>query len=101
MPDNSPIQSVEELCGKRIVTSFENLATDYFAELDKKQGLVKAEEKTEINYISGSVEAACALGLADAIGIIIIHTQLKMKLICDSGSRGIWGNDASCSFARY
>jgi hypothetical protein len=24
--------------------------------------------KTTVNYVSGSVEAACALGLADAIG---------------------------------
>ncbi|KAI9448922.1 ATP phosphoribosyltransferase [Russula earlei] len=41
VPEAGPLQSVEALAGKRIVTSFE--------------------------YVGGSVEAACALGLADAI----------------------------------
>ena len=51
-----------KLAGKRIVTSFEVLAAEYFSALDAKQGT-----KTSIEYVGGSVEAACNLGLADGI----------------------------------
>ncbi len=74
IPDSSSIQSIEELAGKRIATSFEYVAGDYFRSVDKA---VEASRKangeeslgpTKIRYIGGSVEAACALGLADGIG---------------------------------
>ena len=55
--------------GKRIVTSYEVLAQEYFREVDERAGLAP-DEGTRIEYISGSVEAACALGLADGIGTI-------------------------------
>lgn len=64
-------KKVEELVGKRIVTSFVVLAAKYFGELDKKylsEEQRNAGVKTKIDYVSGSVEAACALGLADGIG---------------------------------
>nr|CAG8605673.1 12054_t:CDS:2 [Entrophospora candida] len=77
-PVRNQIKDVKELVGKRMVTSFENLTAKYFEELDN-QYLSKEErtagKKTKIEYISGSVEASCALGLADAIGI------MKLKLI--------------------
>lgn len=67
VPESSPIKSVEDLAGKRIVTSYEVLAGKYFNELDAKLGLVN-EQQTKVEYVGGSVEAACSLGLADGIG---------------------------------
>ncbi|KAJ9475937.1 ATP phosphoribosyltransferase [Pseudozyma hubeiensis] len=70
------IKSVEDLVGKKIATSFDHLAGKYFAELDAKvtserqlSGALSQGEtlKTRIEYVGGSVEAACALGLADGI----------------------------------
>ena len=51
-------KSVEELWDKKIVTSFPNITADYFG----GQGV-----NISIKELSGSVEAACALGLADAV----------------------------------
>ena len=67
VPEHGPIKTVEDLAGKRVVTSFDNIADDYFSKLDEKLGLT-GSAKTTIEYIGGSVEAACALGLADGIG---------------------------------
>lgn len=58
---------MEALAGKRVVTSFEVLAGKYFEGLDAKLGLV-GDQRTKIEYVGGSVEAACSLGLADGIG---------------------------------
>lgn len=71
--------SVDDLIGRRIVTSFENIVSKYFHE--RESGLTHEQAcaqlltpspdmkptKTQITYVSGSVEAACALGLADGI----------------------------------
>lgn len=62
VPIRGEVQSIEELVGKRVVTSFEVLAKGFFDPLDEKAG-----KKTVITYLGGSVEAACALGLADGI----------------------------------
>jgi len=63
----------QDLVGKRIVTSFPHVATKFFREL-------APDVETKINYVSGSVEVACALGLADGIGrlpcppcFIVVH----------------------------
>ena len=73
VPEASPITTVEDLTGKRIVTSFEVLAGQFFDKLDDKLGL-SGDKKTQIDYVGGSVEAACALGLADGIGAFnILH----------------------------
>lgn len=64
VPEAAPVHSVEALAGKRIVTSFEVLAGRFFADVDKRAGL---QGGTQIEYVGGSVEAACALGLADGI----------------------------------
>ncbi len=70
------ISSVEDLVGKKVATSFDHLAAKYFSELDARvtserraAGTLGATEelKTQIEYVGGSVEAACALGLADGI----------------------------------
>ncbi|KDQ49912.1 hypothetical protein JAAARDRAFT_613222 [Jaapia argillacea MUCL 33604] len=66
VPESAPIQSVDGLAGKRVVTSFEVLAGEYFREIDDRAQL-SGDSRTKIEYVSGSVEAACALGLADGI----------------------------------
>jgi len=66
VPVYGPIQTINELAGKRVVTSFEVLAGKYFNNLDEKLGLQETS-RTSIEYVGGSVEAACALGLADGI----------------------------------
>lgn len=89
VPVKGPHQTLESLTGKRIVTSFDAFARKVFEPLD-----VKSNSKTTINYVSGSVEAACALGLADGIidlvesgetmraaGLHDIHTLLETQSI--------------------
>ena len=66
-PESSPYKTAADLAGKRIVTSFEVLAGRYFGEIDDKLGL-QGDQRTKIEYVGGSVEAACSLGLADGIG---------------------------------
>lgn len=71
MPEKGPIVSVEQLAGKRVVTSYTTLAKEYFRRLDTKLGLIDENGEgngTHVDYVGGSVEAACALGLADGIG---------------------------------
>lgn len=67
VPESTSIKTVEDLAGKRVVTSFEVLAGEYFDQLDERLQIT-GEHKTKIEYVGGSVEAACALGLADGIG---------------------------------
>ena len=67
VPEASDIKTVEDLAGKRVVTSFETVAQGYFGELDARLGYTE-DKRTKIEYVGGSVEAACSLGLADGIG---------------------------------
>jgi len=76
VPATGPIQSVEGLAGKRIVTSFEVLAGRFFKEIDDRAGLA-GDAGTSVEYVGGSVEAACALGLADAIGACFFLLQIS------------------------
>jgi len=88
------VQSVEDLSGRRIATSFEVLAGEFFAKLDEKTG-----KRTSIEYVGGSVEAACALGMADGIvdlvesgdtmraaGLHPIHTLLASEAVLITSS---------------
>ncbi len=71
------IRNEEDLVGRKVATSFDYLAGEYFKKLDAQvtqkriaEGKMKESDaplKTEIEYVGGSVEAACALGLADGI----------------------------------
>ncbi|MBS1918840.1 MAG: ATP phosphoribosyltransferase [Bacteroidetes bacterium] len=58
VPKNGEIHSVKNLEGKRIATSYPHLLSEYL----KKQNI-----KASIHEISGSVEIAPKIGLADAI----------------------------------
>ena len=76
VPEKGSIQKVQDLVGKNIVTSFTGLAEDYFARLEglgsRKESINGTESpvpklKTKVKFVGGSVEAACALGVADGI----------------------------------
>lgn len=71
-PVSSNIKDPAELAGKRIVTSFSNLSKKFFEKYESD------EKKTNIRYVSGSVEAACGLGLADAV-VDLVETGTTMK----------------------
>jgi ATP phosphoribosyltransferase len=71
---SSNITDVRLLAGKRIVTSFPTLARKFFDPYDKEMGVA-----TSITFASGSVEAACGLGLADAI-VDLVETGTTMKV---------------------
>lgn len=73
-PVADKITNVESLAGKRIVTSFPELSKQFFDPLDKKNGV-----ETKIKFVSGSVEAACGLGLADAV-VDLVETGTTMKV---------------------
>ena len=68
------ITDVEVLAGKRIATSFPECTKAFFEPLDKKLGV-----ETNINFVSGSVEAACGLGLADAV-VDLVETGTTMRV---------------------
>lgn len=73
VPEKGGISKPEELVGKNIVTSFTNLTKKYFADLESEaqksevNGNGVNKLSTAIKYVGGSVEAACALGVADGI----------------------------------
>jgi ATP phosphoribosyltransferase len=64
VPANGPLKEAKELLGRTVVTSFTNLAGKYFEKLGQEN---PEAGKTTIKYVGGSVEAACALGVADGI----------------------------------
>ncbi|KAK3175883.1 hypothetical protein OEA41_007205 [Lepraria neglecta] len=76
VPEKGEIKGPEGLVGRNVVTSFVGLTEQYFAGLE---GLgdkmvngngdvpVRNQLRTKIKYVGGSVEAACALGVADGI----------------------------------
>jgi len=65
--------SPEELSGKRVVTSFPAITKKFFDEIDAKTG-----KTTTIKYVTGSVEVACALDIADGI-VDLVETGTTMK----------------------
>ena len=76
VPEKGSITDAKELVGRNVVTSFVGLTEQYFARLEgqgSENGTVNGEVpirnklRTKIKYVGGSVEAACALGVADGI----------------------------------
>ena len=83
VPEKGEIKDAGGLVGKNVVTSFVGLTEGYFAKLEglereevngvaetgRSNGGVSVRSKlrTKIKYVGGSVEAACALGVADGI----------------------------------
>lgn len=65
VPQKGDITEAKQLVGKNVVTSFTALTQAFFAKLE---GVSDASNlSTKIKYVGGSVEAACALGVADGI----------------------------------
>lgn len=73
VPEKGKYVEPRDLIGKNIGTSFVHLAEDYFSALEAEKDGTNGEKdgnkklKTKIIELSGSVEAACALGVADGI----------------------------------
>lgn len=73
VPEKGQYKTPSDLIGKNIGTSFVHLSEEFFAKLeleaDSANGsdTTKRKLKTNIIELSGSVEAACALGVADGI----------------------------------
>jgi len=73
VPAKGDITSPESLIGKNVVTSFVNLTEAYFKKLEgfaengTTNGISGQKLATRVKYVGGSVEAACALGVADGI----------------------------------
>lgn len=73
-PAADKITDVSSLAGGRIVTSFPFITEKFFKPFDEAKGV-----KTKITEVSGSVEAACGLGLADAV-VDLVETGTTMKV---------------------
>jgi ATP phosphoribosyltransferase len=72
-PAADQVTDVSTLAGGRIVTSFPFLTEKFFEPFDKAKGV-----KTKVTEVSGSVEAACGLGLADAV-VDLVETGTTMR----------------------
>lgn len=70
-PVASKITDVSTLAGKRVATSFPNLTKKFFAQYE-------TTTETKIRFLSGSVEAACNLGIADAV-VDLVETGTTMR----------------------
>lgn len=80
VPALGPCQTAESLIGKRIVTSFDFLVKEYFCTLESRRlgrPVTTAEMTTEVKYVGGSVEAACALGVADGIVDLVGESSVR------------------------
>ncbi|KAL8851741.1 MAG: hypothetical protein Q9221_003351 [Calogaya cf. arnoldii] len=73
MPKDSCYKEPKDLIGRNVCTSFPGIARSYFEGLEAQvpttngDWAVATQLKTKIKYLSGSVEAACRLGVADGI----------------------------------
>lgn len=82
VPEKGKYVKPADLIGKNIGTSFVHLTEDYFAALEREQdaanGIEKRKLRTKVVELSGSVEAACALGVADGI-VDLVESGETMK----------------------
>ncbi|KAL9126679.1 MAG: hypothetical protein Q9217_004308 [Psora testacea] len=82
VPEKGGMEGVERLVGKNVVTSFVGLTEQYFQQLEEKEEkeveVGKGKLRTRIKYVGGSVEAACALGVADGI-VDLVESGETMK----------------------
>jgi ATP phosphoribosyltransferase len=87
VPEKGKYVNPSDLIGKNIGTSFVHLTEDYFAALEQEAEPVNISNgevpsrrklKTKIIELSGSVEAACALGVADGVvDLVGMDTQAE------------------------
>ncbi|KAJ5491409.1 hypothetical protein N7539_002976 [Penicillium diatomitis] len=76
VPEKGDITEAKQLIGKNVVTSFTALTEAFFAKLEGVESGSKLT--TKIKYVGGSVEAACALGVADGI-VDLVESGETMK----------------------
>jgi ATP phosphoribosyltransferase len=85
VPEKGQYKTPEDLIGKTIGTSFVHLAADYFLKLEQGQNgegeMSPRKMRTKIVELSGSVEAACALGVAEGIVDLVGMWQLPFVFI--------------------
>ena len=75
VPEKGDLHKPADLVGKNVVTSFTALSEKYFRAMEQKapqpNGDMNVDTghklRTTIKFVGGSVEAACALGVADGI----------------------------------
>jgi ATP phosphoribosyltransferase len=83
LPEKGELKEAKDLVGKNVVTSFVGLAEQYFAKLEGVDQSVigdgKKKLKTKIKFVGGSVEAACALGVADGIVDLVGKFQFLQR----------------------
>ena len=96
VPENGSITDSRQLVGRNVVTSFTGLTERYFRELEAQEGEINGESKkdkeqekttlrTKIKYVGGSVEAACALGVADGIvDLVGMFVDTKLLSVIDA-----------------
>lgn len=102
-PERGPLQKVEDLAGKTIATSFEVLSGKFFSKLDEQR---EDNVSTKVEYLDGSVEAACTLGVADAIvdlvesgetmraaGLHAIHTLMTSEAVLIQSNKKVQNED--------
>ncbi|KAL7629465.1 ATP phosphoribosyltransferase (ATP-PRTase) (ATP-PRT) [Parahypoxylon ruwenzoriense] len=89
VPEKGAYNSPKDLIGKNIGTSFVHLTHKYFANLEMEADAAEetandprvkfsSKLRTKIIELSGSVEAACALGVADGI-VDLVESGETMK----------------------
>ncbi|KAI4233554.1 MAG: hypothetical protein LQ349_004333 [Xanthoria aureola] len=85
VPKNGPYKEPKDLIGRNISTSFAGLSTKYFEALEAQDegaangdSITSKQLRTKIKYLGGSVEAACALGVADGI-VDLVESGETMK----------------------
>jgi ATP phosphoribosyltransferase len=79
VPEQGYIDDAKQLIGMRVVTSFTGLARSFFDNLEKTSKST-TNGRTQIKYVGGSVEAACALGVAD--GIVDLVGEILSISLC-------------------
>lgn len=84
-PVKGNLRNPKELIGKNVVTSFTGLTEAYFAKLEGEGDPSKCRRAsgawnlaTKVKYVGGSVEAACALGVADGIVDLVGEYNIHM-----------------------
>ncbi|KAL9037355.1 MAG: hypothetical protein Q9180_003764 [Flavoplaca navasiana] len=85
VPMHGPYQEPKDLIGRNISTSFAGLTKKYFETLEEQyagtrngDGPTSKQLRTKVKYLGGSVEAACALGVADGI-VDLVESGETMK----------------------
>lgn len=100
VPERGRYKEAKDLIGCNICTSFVGLTEKEFARLEAEErgttngdGPVGNHLKTKIKYLSGSVEAACALGVADGI-VDLVGPCGRHRACFDSADVcRVWRND--------